>query len=128
MINAYNEGICVEIWRKNNTTLVYLLSNCPQVLKVFDGYVIYYFWRFQYITLWLLGYRIEFSCLYLPQGHNFISTDEYVLFLYFDRSPSLKESKCNKSVGDYKDILCRYTAIYYRFPYYFIVYTIPLVN
>jgi len=24
MINASNEGICVECWRKNNTTLVYL--------------------------------------------------------------------------------------------------------
>ena len=35
----------------------------------------------------LLGYRTEFSCLYLPQGHNFTSTvwlkstDEYVFFL-----------------------------------------------
>jgi len=28
MKNASNEGICVEFWRKNNTTLVYLLSNC----------------------------------------------------------------------------------------------------
>jgi len=27
MINASNVGICVEFWRKNNTTLVYLLSN-----------------------------------------------------------------------------------------------------
>jgi len=27
MINASNEGICVEFWSKNNTTLVYLLSN-----------------------------------------------------------------------------------------------------
>jgi len=32
MINASNEGICVEFWRKNNTTFVYLLSNCRQVL------------------------------------------------------------------------------------------------
>jgi len=32
MINASNEGICVEFERKNNTTLVFLLSNCPQVL------------------------------------------------------------------------------------------------
>jgi len=28
MINASNEGICVEFCRKYNTTLVYLLSNC----------------------------------------------------------------------------------------------------
>jgi len=32
MINASNEGVCVEFWRKNNTTLDYLLSNCWQVL------------------------------------------------------------------------------------------------
>ena len=35
MINASNEGICVEFGRKNNTTLVYLLSNYRQVLKLF---------------------------------------------------------------------------------------------
>jgi len=28
MMNASNEGICVEFWRKNNTSFVYLLSNC----------------------------------------------------------------------------------------------------
>jgi len=32
MINASIEGICVEFRRKNNTTMVYLLSNCRQVL------------------------------------------------------------------------------------------------
>jgi len=26
------------------------------------------------LSIWLLGYRTEFSCLYLPQGHNFITT------------------------------------------------------
>jgi len=31
-INAYNEGICGEFRRKDNTTLVYVLSNCRQVL------------------------------------------------------------------------------------------------
>jgi len=35
VIYASNEGICVEFWRKNNTTLVYLLSNCRQVLNIF---------------------------------------------------------------------------------------------
>jgi len=34
MMNASNEGIFVEFWRKNNTTLVFLLSNYQQVLKV----------------------------------------------------------------------------------------------
>jgi len=32
MINASNEGMCVAFWRKNDTTLVYLLSNYRQVL------------------------------------------------------------------------------------------------
>jgi len=32
MINASNEGIFVEFWRKNNTISVYLFSNCRQVL------------------------------------------------------------------------------------------------
>ena len=29
---------------------------------------------FDDFSIWLLGYRTEFSCLYIPQGHNFIST------------------------------------------------------
>jgi len=32
MINASKEGPCVEFWRKNKTTLVYLLSIRWQVL------------------------------------------------------------------------------------------------
>mgnify|MGYP006890319217 CR=1 FL=1 len=44
---------------------------------------------FDDFSIWLLGYRIEFSCLYLPQGHTFISivwlgsTDKYVMFLFW---------------------------------------------
>jgi len=34
MINASYEVICGEFLRKNNTTLVYLLSNCRQVHMV----------------------------------------------------------------------------------------------
>jgi len=39
--------------------------------------------------MWILGYRIEFSCLYVPQGHYLISTlwlwctDEYVNFWFW---------------------------------------------
>jgi len=33
MIDVSNEGIHVEFWRKNNTTLVYLLLNYRHVLK-----------------------------------------------------------------------------------------------
>jgi len=35
MINASYDRICVAFERKINTTLVFLLSNCPQVLKIF---------------------------------------------------------------------------------------------
>ena len=41
---------------------------------------------FDDFSTWLIGYRTEFSCLYLLQGHNFISivwlgrTDEYGFF------------------------------------------------
>jgi len=35
MINASNEGIYVEFLRKNNTALVYLFSNCRQVLNIY---------------------------------------------------------------------------------------------
>jgi len=33
-MNASHKGICVEFERKNNTTLVYILSTCPQVLNI----------------------------------------------------------------------------------------------
>jgi len=33
-INAAKEGIWVEFERRSNTTLVFLLSNYPQVLKI----------------------------------------------------------------------------------------------
>ena len=73
MVNASNKGICVEFWRKNNTTLVYLLSNCWQVLKIF--YVLNLLnIIFDDFSIWLLGYRTKFSCLYFPQGQHFIST------------------------------------------------------
>ena len=82
MTNASNEGICDEFERKNNTTIVNLLSNCWQVLNlsrltalniIFDDF-----------SIWLLGYRAEFSCLYLPQGHYgycMASTDECIFFI-----------------------------------------------
>ena len=35
MIIASYEAICVEFWRKNNTSLVNLLLNCRQVLNIF---------------------------------------------------------------------------------------------
>ena len=45
---------------------------------------------FDDFSIWLSGYTTEFICLYLPQGHNFISTavwlwssDEYVNFWFW---------------------------------------------
>jgi len=48
--NASYKGICVEFERKNNnTTLVFLQPNFPQVLKLFyDWSVKYYCWQFRY--------------------------------------------------------------------------------
>ena len=46
--------------------------------------------------IWLLGSKIEFGCLYIPQGHYYIntlwlwSTNEYVVSLILSKSPSLK--------------------------------------
>jgi len=52
--------------KENNT-----LSNCRPYLNslMTDMLII-----FDDLGICLLGYRIEFSCLYNPQGHNFIST------------------------------------------------------
>ena len=67
----------LNLTEKSNTTLVLLLSNCSQVLKVFND------WPVEYsIILTISGY--EFSCLYIPQVHYFTitlrlwSTYEYV--------------------------------------------------
>ena len=57
---------------KNNTTLTYLLSNCRQALKSFRTNPLNII--FDDFNIRLLGYRTEFSCLYLPQGYTFIST------------------------------------------------------
>ena len=48
-----------------------------------------------YFSIWLLGYMIEFSYLYIQQGHCLISTqsstDEEVSF-YFDRKSTFKNT------------------------------------
>ena len=56
-----------ELCLKWKTTLTFQRPNCPQVLeKLYD-------WRvkniFNDFGIWLLGNRIEFTCLYVPQGH-----------------------------------------------------------
>ena len=82
MINASNGGICVEFWRKKQHNLGLPTFKLPTSTKnLWRLTLYYYFWRFQYMNI-----RTEFSCLYPPQGHNFISTvwpwstDEYCAF------------------------------------------------
>jgi len=49
IINASYEGICVEFKNKNNATLVFLLLNCWQELKIFYDWPLKYnfcqFWH-----------------------------------------------------------------------------------
>ena len=87
MINASDEGICVEFWRKNNTTMVYILSSCRQVLNYFKNNPLNTI--FDYFSIWLLGYKTACTCLYLPQGHDLKSTvwlwsTDECDFLYFE--------------------------------------------
>jgi len=81
---------------EENTTLVCLLSNCRQVLTYFKTNPLDTI--FEDFSIWLQDYRTEFSCLYVPQGHNLISTvwlwstDEYASFLILSESPSLNNT------------------------------------
>ena len=68
----YNKCILwrfVEFERLNTTTLVFLLSNCLQLPKILLN--IYAF------CIWLLGCRIEFSCLYIQQGQYYFVAMKY---------------------------------------------------
>ena len=79
------EGICVEFERQTNTSLFFLLSNCPLV-QYYAWPVIHYFWRFGYVITRLYG-RVQ--CLDIPHGQYFISTlwqwstDECVFMFIF---------------------------------------------
>ena len=90
-MNGSYERICVEFERKNNTTLVYLLTYCPQVRKIFyDWPVKYYFLTISVHHNLLKAIRIEFSCLYIPQGHYLVSACGYEVQMNMEISPSLK--------------------------------------
>jgi len=50
IINASYEVIWFDFERKNYSTLVFLLKNCPKLLKMsYDSPVKYYFWWFRYM-------------------------------------------------------------------------------
>ena len=82
-VTGVKEGICVEFKRKKNKTF-----SCFQNVR---EYWIYFMTDplnicFDHFGVWLLDYMIEFSCLYTPQGHYFISTFvtmEYIQLCYF---------------------------------------------
>ena len=85
---------CVEFWRKNNTTLVYPLSICRQVLNTFKTNPLNII--FDDFSICLLGYRTEFSCLYLPERHNYCMAVKYrwiCKFLILSESPSVMHKK-----------------------------------
>ena len=87
---------------KNYTTLVYLLSNCRQVLNIFKTNPLNI--MFDDFIIWLLGYRTEFSCLYLPQGHNIritvwlLSTDENIIIFILSESSYLNKPSSPKTM------------------------------
>ena len=59
-------------------------------LKCFTPDPLYIYWGD--FCIWLLGYRIEFSCLYIQHRHYFISSLWYrwiCTFLILSKSPSL---------------------------------------
>ena len=53
------------VWKKNNTALGFLLSNCPQVLNIFyDWPVKYYFWRYSVHDYYAIGFSLVVYILY----------------------------------------------------------------
>ena len=115
MLNASNEGICVVSFEEKTTqswfTYFVLKSSRTYPLNII----------LMIFSLWLLGYRTEFSCLYLPQGHNVISimwlwsTDEYFVVVFkFERKSIFKLNvnhdmcwpMCNVSLFYY----CKYNS------------------
>ena len=63
IIIAFIEGFCVE--------LVFLFSTWTQLKLFMTGPFICYYNEF---GIWLLGYRIELGCVYIPQGNYFMSS------------------------------------------------------
>ena len=69
------------------------------------------------LCILLLGYRIEFSCLYISQGHTFVSTvwlwniDKYVFFFQFERKSTFKNSR--KCPLHWFDIITPFNDVHY---------------
>jgi len=63
-----HEGICVEFGIKNNTTLVFPLSNCPQLLTIF------YDWPVKYysVQLFLHSTRALFQMCFASMTYRWI--------------------------------------------------------
>jgi len=72
MINASYKGICVEFWRKNNTTLVYLLPLCGYEVQM----NMYFFYlerkSIRFPTIWpSISYRIPLLVFSVSRKVNY---------------------------------------------------------
>ena len=87
------KGSLLSLKERKNNNIGFPAFKLPQRLNYFmtDPLNII----FDEFGIYLLGYRIEFSCLYIPQGLYSISnlwlwsTDEYVFLSYFENIASL---------------------------------------
>ena len=80
----------VKFERKNNTTLVSLLTNCPQVIKdLYDWPVKYYFWWFWYKNTMLYGWVQLWIC-FIRCGYD---VHMCIYFFYCERKSKGKKGK-----------------------------------
>jgi len=66
MLPIKESGLSLK--EKNNKTSVFLLSNCPKVLKLVHGLPV------KLLLMSSIHAMMYLSCLYFPQDHYFIST------------------------------------------------------
>jgi len=90
------KGSEVSVEEKTHHTIGNYTFRLPTSIKLFYDWPGNYY--FDYLSIWLLGYILEFRCLYIPQKHYFIlstlwlwNTNEYVFF-YLDRNSIFKTS------------------------------------
>ena len=88
-----------QVWKKKND-IGFPTFKLPASTKIFSDWPVKYICIiFEDFGIWLLGYRIKFSCLYIPQGHYFIITlikgcevQMHMLLLFFSESPPITTS------------------------------------
>ena len=75
--NASYEGKCNGLNEKTTQQWVSLFKFSHEDLLFNDFF-------FEDFALWLLGYRVEFSCLKIPQNHYFIRQTDRQTDILFD--------------------------------------------